>query len=218
MKKTLFCLMLSLVAGCGGGLPLESSQGGGDKNIDNYIAAYGDGWMLDVTWEDGSLLRQVHWTNKKVQSSGVFDVALRERHRPFEYSYPGCTSFYYGPYQPALEYHRGGVRVDVTMSHERNEFPSEEDMLTKLNSAWYSDPERVAVSSNGVLVALDVSAASPRHICVNISIYYLTVNGASPEQHVLKPFLKGDIFEGKRNKEKTQRTSSRGIKLKSNID
>ena len=197
-------MVLSLTLGCGCGMPLRPPQGiesGGSEC--NYITALGDGggWMLDVTWEDGSLLRHVLWTSRRHETYGILDVPLKARPRPFRDSYSGYTSIRYGPYQPAFERHKDGVRMDVTMGHEREDFPSEEDLMIFLSDAWYSDPSHVAVSSNGVLAMLHVSVASPRHIRANIDIYYLTVNGETPEPHVLAPFIKGEIFAGKRKRE-----------------
>ena len=81
-------------------------------------------------------------------------------------------------------------------------------MVVYLSGPWNSNPEHAAVSSDGVFIVLDISTASPQHIRAIIDIYYLTVNGETPKPHVLAPFVKGEIFSGKRKRE--DRKTSRG--------
>ena len=211
LKILYVMLFLALGSGCTIRVSYNSPQ---EERVSgdacNYITAFGvgDDWMLDMTWEDGSLLRHVLWTSKRHETYGIFDIPLKTRRRPFRDSYPGYASVRYGPYQPTFERHKDGVRMDVTMSHERADFPSEEDMVVYLSGPWNGNPEHAAVSSNGMFIVLDISAVSPQHIRAIIDIYYLTVNGKTPEPHVLTPFVKGEIFTGKRKRE--DRKISRG--------
>lgn len=156
------------------------------------LTASGQGWTLDVWWKPEALTRHVTW--RKGEAGCSLTVPLRQRPRPWTSTSAGVTETKYGPYQPALNLRDGGDAWQVVMSHERIDFPSEQDLVRRLQWKYYNDPSKTALSSDGILVVLAVDISSAHMNSLGVDINTLTVNGKPPSAEILKPFLQGTII------------------------
>ena len=154
------------------------------------LEAAGDGWGLTVLWKTNELTRYVDW--KKGNAGFALALPLRRRPSPWTYTNGGTTQTKYGPYQPALTHREGGKPWRVVMSHEKVDFPAEQDLLKVLQWKCYRDPAQTAVSPDGHLVSLRADEY-PEGGSLGITIYTLSINGEPPPADVLEPFLMGAI-------------------------
>ncbi len=157
------------------------------------LTAEGSNWMVTVRWNPGDLHRFVTW--KEGEDGFSLGIPLRNRGKPFESTWAGVTMTRYGPYQPACVHQRNGSDWHVQMSHEQNDFPSDEQLKMMLEQNIPGRPHYNSVlSTDGTMVTLCGPAYSGGDT-LDVQIWMLTVNRKKPSLEVLKPFLTGKITE-----------------------
>lgn len=149
---------------------------------------------MKVEWADGSHWRRITLTHADLPYFDplTFNIPLRKRPRPWTFSAAGSTSTRSGYLHPNYWFEHQGFKFFVVMGHEKKDFPSETDLVNNLGWGFYTSPSLVALSPEGILVAVQESKGKDE-IHLGLHIYYLRIKGKVPSEELLRPFLKGEV-------------------------
>ncbi len=156
------------------------------------LHAGGEDWTLEVYWHENEHRRLIRWNHIKNSERSGIEIWLKSMPWPLDEMISDATPASYGSCQPGVAVWRNGESWEVRYLEAHVDFRAGGDLAKFLASRCHDD-RRVAVSSNGAFVGLDIDNTEQGHISVDIEILFLTVQGSRPSESILAPLLRGRI-------------------------